>query len=146
GPGSASQPRRRPRHRQGAPRARRTAGLPRWRKFPRRGNIDSPPVITGVTTARSRSLIERLNLLERLLQVLDEHVAVPPQVALVPGADEVREEPVEVVHVGAIQRLLGVRVNRPAALPPAVLVIVLPFTVFERNPEVDLSVCLDLVT
>src|SRR5207245_11561213 len=108
-------------------------------------NIGAPSVITGVTTARSRSLIECLDLLERLLQVFDEYVAVSPQVALVPRADEVGEEPVEVVHVRAIERLLVERVDGPDALPPAVLVIMLPFTVFERHPEVDLAVRLDVV-
>src|SRR5207247_2620858 len=136
----ASRPRRRPRRRQGVRVERRTAGLPRWRKFPRRRNIDSPPVITGVTTARPSSLIERLDLLERLLEVFDENVAVAPQVAFVPRADEVREEAVEVVHVRPVERLLVQRVNRPDPLRAAGLAVVLPLSTLEGHPGLDLPV------
>src|SRR5881398_1733126 len=144
-PGLASRPTRRPRRRPEARGERRTAGLPCWRKFSRRRNIGSPPVITGVTTSRPPSLIEGLDLLERLLQVLDEDIAVPSEVALVPCADKVREEPVEVVHVRPVEGLFVQRVDRPDSFPSAVLVVVLSLAVLERHPEMDLPVRLDIV-
>src|SRR5436853_159516 len=91
------------------------------------------------------SLIEGLDLLERRLEVLDEDVAGPSEVALVPHADEVREEPVQVVHVRLVERLIVQRVDRPAPLPAAVLVVMLALGIFERHTQVDLSVDLDVV-
>src|SRR5439155_754785 len=82
---------------------------------------------------------------ERLLEVLDQDVAVAPQVAFVPGADEVREEVVEVVHVRPVKGLLVQRVNRPDPFPAAVLVVVFPLAVLEGHPELDLPVRLHVV-
>ena len=54
----------------------RLAGdLPHLLTFPRGGNIDSPPRITLDSWRGADSLIERLDLLERLLEVFDQVVA-----------------------------------------------------------------------
>src|SRR5437016_14186408 len=75
--------------------------------FSRGGNIDSRPRITRDSWRGADSLIERLHLLERLLEVLDQDVAFPPQVALVPHADEVRRHSRQVVHFPVLQCLVA---------------------------------------
>ncbi len=49
-PEHANRPKRRPRRRRGEPGALRTGGLPRPKKFSRRGNIGYSPDITGDTS------------------------------------------------------------------------------------------------
>src|SRR5439155_625637 len=141
----ASRPTRRRRLQREAGGVRLAGDLPHLLTFPRGGNIDSPPRITLDSWRGADSLIERLDLLERLLEVFDQDVAVPPQVALVPHADEVRKESMQIVHVRLIEGLVVECVDRPDPLPPAVLVIMFALAILERDPEVGLAICLDVI-
>src|SRR2546427_10952703 len=113
--------------------------------FFRGGNIGSSPRITYDTCCAAGSLIERLNLLERLLQVLDQDIAVPPQVALVPDADKICKESMQVVHICFVEGLVVQRVDRPDTLPSAIFVVMFALAIFERHPEMDLAVRLDKI-
>src|SRR2546421_9222507 len=124
GPGvaaaSACEDASRPTRRRLRPRAgggvRLAGDLPRLPTFTRGGNIDSRPRITSDSWTGADSLIERLYLLERLLQIFDQDVAIPPQVALVPHTDEVRKESMQIVQVCLVERLVVERVDRPCPL------------------------------
>src|SRR2546426_11588649 len=104
--------------------------------FFRGSNIGSSLRITYDSCCAPDSLIERLNLLERLLQVLDEDVPVSPQVALVPDADQICKKSMQVVHICFAEGLVVQRVDRPDALPPAMFVVMFVLAIFERHPDV----------
>src|SRR5467141_2267625 len=76
GCGDASRPTQRRRRRREGGGARLAGDLPRATTFFRGGNIGSPLRITSDTCWRADSLVERLDLLERLLEVLDQDVAI----------------------------------------------------------------------
>src|SRR5256714_5131757 len=113
--------------------------------FFRGSNIGSSLRITYDSCCAANSLIERLDLLERLLQVLDEDVPVSPQVALVPDADKICKESMQVVHIRFIEGLVVQRVDRPDPLPPAIFVVMFALAVFERHSEMGLAIRLNVV-